>query len=330
MRRRDFIALLGAAALPLGGCWERSATPVIGFLNIASPGASKGFVAAFHKGLSNGGYYEGKNVAIEYRWAEGNYELLREQAAELVRLKVDLIVATGGLISGRAAKDATDTIPILNIFGYNPVSAGLVKSYNQPGGNVTGVSVQSLELIPKRLERLLELLSEQTPSIVKIAALVNPNTPDAAARETKVLEEAVKQKGLQLLVLEVSTESDIKRAFDAAREAGAGALLVSPDGFFTSQRAKIVELAASHRLPTTYGWREYVVAGGLMSYGPSITQAYEQIGDYASRILKGDKPGELPVQTPTKLDLVINLKAAKALGLKMPRYFEAGVNEQIE
>jgi putative ABC transport system substrate-binding protein len=292
-----------------------------------------GFLEAFHKGLNEGRYFEDRNVKIEYRWAEGNYDLLREYAVELARLRVDLIVATGGLISALAAKDATGTIPILNIFGFDPVSAGLVKSYNEPGGNITGVSVQNLELIPKRMEMLLELLQGRTPSIV--AALVNPKTP-AAPRETKDLEEAVAkksvelQKKLQLLILEASAESDFKRAFDSAVAAGAGALVVGPDGFFTSQRAKIVELAASHSLPTVYGWREYVAAGGLMSYGPNITLAYKQIGVYASRILNGTKPSDLPVQTPQKIELVVNLKAMKALGLTIPRILLTSVDEYID
>ena len=256
-------------------------------------------MAAFHKGLNAGGYVEGRNVAIDYRWADGDFKLLREQAADLVHRNVALIVATGGLVSARAAKDATDTIPILYIGGADPVSEGLVTSINRPTGNVTGVNLYVSELIPKRLELLRDLV----PGTIKFAVMLNPKTPSAQFERSE-LERVATQTPLQLSVLEASSVSELRQAFDLATVGGAGALLISPDGFFTSQRAAIVDLAAKHRLPVAYGTREFVVAGGLMSYGPSIPDAYRQIGDYASRILKGAKPGDLPIQLPTTFDLV--------------------------
>jgi putative ABC transport system substrate-binding protein len=299
--------------------------PVVGFLNIASPHAFASFVAAFHEGLKAGGYIEGRNLTIEYRWAEGNYQRLREQAKDLVGRQVALIVATGGLAAARAAKDLTDTIPILNIFGADPVGEGLVTSFNRPGGNVTGVSAYASELIPKRLE----LLRELAPKTEKFAVLLNPKVPSARFERLDV-ERVITETGLPLLVLEASSQDELRKAFESTAKDGVGALVVSPDGYFTSQRALIVELAASHKLPVVYGWREYAVAGGLLSYGPSITDAYRQIGDYASRILKGAKPGDLPVQLPTKYEMVVNLGTARTLGLTLPRVIYARANELIE
>jgi putative tryptophan/tyrosine transport system substrate-binding protein len=326
MRRRTFFTLLiGFIACPFAGQAQSPNQPVIGFLNIGSSNTFAPFVAAFHKGLNAGGYVEGRNVTIEYRWAEGNYDRLKAQAADLVHRHVDLIVATGGLVSARAAKEVTDSIPILNIFGFNPVGEGLVTSFNRPGGNVTGVSAYASELTAKRLELLRELV----PGIVKFAVLLNPNTR-ADKFERPDLERAAREKQLQLLVLDASAESEVIAAFDAAVTAGAAALVLSPDGFFTSRRGSIVELAANHRLPVVYPWREYAMAGGLMSYGPSIPDAYRQIGDYASRILKGAKPSDLPVQMPTTFELVINLKTAKALGIEVPYPLLATATEVIE
>jgi putative ABC transport system substrate-binding protein len=299
--------------------------PVIGFLNIASANAFASFVAAFHKGLNAAGYVEGRNVAIEYRWAEGNYQRLREQARDLVTRQVALIVATGGLAAARAAKDLTDTIPILNIFGADPVGEGLIASFNRPGGNVTGISAYASELIPKRLELLRELV----PKADRFAVLLNPKVPSARF-ERQDIERVIAETGTPLLVLEASSQDDLRKAFDYVAKEGVGALVVSPDGFFTSQRALIVELAAGLRLPVIYGWREYTVAGGLLSYGPSITDAYRQIGDYTARILKGAKPSELPVQLPTKYEMVVNLKTANSLGLTLPRIIYARANELIE
>jgi len=312
------------AALPV--CRAQSQNiPIIGFLNIATPNAFASFVAAFHKGLNAGGYVEGRNVAIEYRWAEGNYQRLREQAKDLVARQVALIVATGGLAAARAAKDLTDTIPILNIFGADPVGEGLITSFNRPGGNVTGISAYASELIPKRLELLRELV----PKTETFAVLLNPKVPSARFERLDV-DRVTAETGMRLLVLEASSQDDLRKAFEAAAKEGVGALVVSPDGYFTSQRALVVELAASYKLPVVYGWREYTVAGGLLSYGPSITDAYRQVGDYASRILKGAKPGDLPVQLPTKYEMVVNLSTARALGLTLPRIIYARANELIE
>jgi putative ABC transport system substrate-binding protein len=320
------LALLAGifALLPVGRA-QSPGRPVVGFLNIASPQAFASFVAAFHEGLSAGGYVERRNLTIEYRWAEGNYQRLREQARDLVDRQVALIVATGGLAAARAAKDLTDTIPILNIFGADPVGEGLVTSFNRPGGNVTGVSAYASELIPKRLELLRELV----PKTERFAVLLNPKVPSARFERLDV-DRVVTETGMRLLILEASSQDDLRKAFESAVKDGVGAMAVSPDGYFTSQRALIVELAASLKLPVIYGWREYAVVGGLLSYGPSITDAYRQIGDYASRILKGFKPADLPVQLPTKYEMVVNLGTARALGLTLPRIIYARANELIE
>jgi putative ABC transport system substrate-binding protein len=329
MKSREFIfltLLIGRIVLcPFAASAQSPTIPVIGFLNIGSAHTFAGFVAAFHKGLNAGGYVEGRNVAIDYRWADGDFKLLREHAADLVHRNVALIVATGGLVSARAARDATDTIPILYIGGADPVSEGLVTSINRPTGNVTGVNLYVSELIPKRLELLRDLV----PGTIKFAVMLNPKTPSAQFERSE-LERVATQTPLQLSVLEASSVSELRQAFDLATVGGAGALLISPDGFFTSQRAAIVDLAAKHRLPVAYGTREFVVAGGLMSYGPSIPDAYRQIGDYASRILKGAKPGDLPIQLPTTFDLVLNLKTAKALGIDVPYPLLMIANEVID
>jgi putative ABC transport system substrate-binding protein len=299
--------------------------PVIGFLNIGSPRAFSTFLSAFHAGLGSTGYVERKNVAIEYRWADGDFNLLREQADDLVRRNVTLIVASGGLVVARAAKNATQTIPILFIGGGYPVDEGLVTSLNRPGGNATGVNLYASELITKRLQ----LLHELVPATVKFGALLNPKTPSSHF-ERPDLERAKDETGLSLLILEASTEAELRKAFETAASEKVGALVVSNDGFFTSRRAQIIELANNHKLPVIYGTREYVVGGGLMSYGPSIPDAYRQIGEYTGRVLKGAKPDDLPVRLPTKFDLVINLNAAKALGLTLSRVIYARANELIE
>jgi putative ABC transport system substrate-binding protein len=275
--------------------------------------------------LNAGGYVEGRNVAIDYRWAQGNYEQLRADAADLVRRRVALIVATGGLAAARAAKNATETIPILFIGGANPVGEGLVASLSRPGGNATGVNLYASDIIPKRLELLRELV----PGIAKFVVVINPKVPSAQFERLE-LEKAVQEPGLQLSILEASDAGELKKAIHSAAAAGAGALLVSPDGFFTSQRAQIVDLVASHKLPAAYGWRQYTEVGGLMSYGPSIPDAYRHIGEYAGRILKGAKPGDLPVQQPTAFELVLNLKTAKALGIEVPYPLLVAASELIE
>jgi putative ABC transport system substrate-binding protein len=326
MRRRDFIGLVGGAAVgwPRIARTQAQAGPVIGFLNSTSPGAFTRFVAAFQQGLNETGFIEGRNVAIEYRWAEGQYDRLPALVADLIRRQVGVIAATGGIVSALAAKAATSTIPILFVSGFDPVEIGLVASINRPGGNATGVNVYTTELMKKRLALLRELV----PGLTTIALLVNPDT-SVAKYETEDLKKATSEAGLQLLVLEARSESELEGAFASARRSGS-ALLVSADPFFTSRNVQIVVLAARHTVHVSYPWREYVDAGGLMSYGPSITWAYRQIGSYAGRILKGEKPSELPVQMPTTFDLVLNLNTSKAFGLQVSPQFLALTDLVVE
>jgi putative ABC transport system substrate-binding protein len=302
---------------------QEKAMPVIGYLSSYSP--LNPFVAAFRQGLSEAGYVEGQNVAIEYRWAEGNYERLPALAADLVGRKVDVIAASGGDRSSRAAKNATSTIPIVSVIGGDPVAAGLVASLARPGGNLTGVSFLDVELTPKRLE----LLSELVPQASVIALLVNSGDPNAE-RIMRDAQEAARTKGVQLLILKASTESEIDAAFATLVELRAGALLVGAAPFFLTRRDQIVALAARHAVPAFYDVREYVAAGGLISYGTSLTAVYRQLGIYAGKILKGEKPADLPVQQPTRFELVINLKTANTLGLTVPQSILARADEVIE
>jgi putative ABC transport system substrate-binding protein len=329
MRRRDFITLLGGIAVewPLRASAQQSATPVVGFVSSASasPSGAANLVGPFLQGLNEGGYVDGRNVAIEYRWAGGRADQLPDLLADLVRRQVALIVASGGFVAAMAAKAATQTIPILFIAGFDPVKMGLVTSFARPGGNATGVSVYTIELLQKRLELLLRVV----PKADTIALLVNPN-PYGSEIETKHIADATRARGLKLLVLNATVESGLEAAFSTAAQQRAGALAVSADPFFMPRHAQIVALAARYELPTIYPWRIYVEGGGLMSYGPSVTWAYHQIGLYASRILKGAKPSELPVQLPTKFELIINAKAAKNLGLTLPGIVFASVDEIIE
>jgi putative tryptophan/tyrosine transport system substrate-binding protein len=297
---------------------QQPLVPVIGFLNSGSPAPFAPLLAAFHQGLKDGGYVEGQNVAIEYRWAEGRYDQLPALAADLVRREVAVIAATGGTYSARAAKAATATIPIVFATA-NPVGDGLVASFSRPGGNATGVSVFTTELASKRLQWLREVM----PKAGKIAMLINSA---ANVQET----EAATRAGLQLLTINAQANSDFELAFTQATQHGVEALLVSADPFFNTRRAQIVALAARHSLPAAYPWREYVEAGGLMSYGTSLAGSYRQVGQYVSRVLKGDKPAELPVQNPIKFELVINLKTARALGLTIPETLLATADEVIE
>jgi ABC-type uncharacterized transport system substrate-binding protein len=335
MRRREFLGLLtgGVVAWPRTARAQAPALPVIGFLNSASEAAFTRFVEAFRLGLNDERYVEGRNVAIEYRWAEGRYDRLEEYAADLVRRRVALIAATGGIQSARAAKAATSTIPLLFISGADPVRAGLVASINRPGGNATGVNVATSEMVAKRLQ----LLRELAPTVSTVAMLVNSisYTTEFEQKFTREMElketaAAARAVGLKPLVLDAANKSDLEAALDPALKNGAQALFVSADPFFTNLREQIVALAARHGLPAVYPWRQYAVAGGLMSYGPSITEVYRQIGRYAGRILKGSKPSDLPVQIPTAFDLVINLKTAKALGLKVPPPLSARATEVID
>jgi putative ABC transport system substrate-binding protein len=328
---RTLHLVLGILALASVAAYAQTAqNTLVGFLNTTAPGTAAPLVAAFRKALADGGYVEGRNVVIEYRWAEGQYDRLPAMAADLVRRKVAVIAATGGLVAAQAAKAATSTIPVLFIAGFDPVHEGLVASLNRPGGNATGVSVYTAELGRKRLELLRELvpgLAEKRKS--KIAMLVNPGGISTPI-ETKDIEGAVGPAGFQLLVLEARNDRDLDHAFNEASRQGAKALLVSADSFFTSRHPQIVALAARHGIPASYPWPQYPRAGGLMSYGPTLTWAYGQIGGYAARILKGVQASELPVQMPTTFELVINLKAAKELGISVSPFMLARADRVIE
>jgi putative ABC transport system substrate-binding protein len=304
---------------------QQKAMPVIGVLNTGSPGpSSEPFMAAFRQGLREAGYVEGQNLAIEYRWAEGHYDRLPALAAELVSRKVDLIMA-GSPPSALAAKSATSTIPIVFRSGSDPVAEGLVASLARPGGNLTGVSNRNDGLAAKRLE----LMSELVPRAGVIALLVNPNAA-GAERNIRDVEEAARLKGLQLHVLKASSESEIDIAFASLVQLNVGALDVGADPFLSNRREQLVTLAARHAVPSIYAWREFAAAGGLISYGASLTSALRLIGAYAGKILKGAKPAEMPVQQATAFELVINLKTAKALGLTIPPSILARADEVIE
>jgi ABC-type uncharacterized transport system substrate-binding protein len=323
VKRREFITLLGgaAAAWPLAARAEQATMPVIGFLRSTLAAGSAQLVAAFRQGLKEAGFVEGQDVAIDFRWGDDQLDRLPGLADDLVRRQVALIVGSG-FASALAAKAATTKVPIVFVFGGDPVRDGLVASFNRPGGNVTGISFMSADLGAKRLGLLRELL----PGVARIAVLVDPKWP-LTERFVSELQAAALAVGQQLIVLEVSSDSEIETAFTTLVQRGAGALL---GGIALRRQERIVALAARHRIPAIYVLRSYVAAGGLMSYAPSINDAYRQAGIYAGRILKGEKPGELPVMLPTKLELVINLKTAKALGLEIPDKLLALADEVIE
>lgn len=325
MRRRLLLAAAAVCAWPFAVSAQHNPMPVIGYLGSGSPGPSAPFVAALHDGLEELGYVEGKNVAIEYRYAEGQNDRLPALAADLVGRKVDVIVATGGS-APRAAKAASSTIPIVFTIGGDPVAAELVASFDRPAGNVTGVSWLGGELTSKRLE----LASELVPQTRAIALLVNPNSPQQTERVVHDLQEAARAKGVQLLVLKARSEGEIDAAFTSMVEAHAGALVVTAEPFINSRRQQIVALAAHHAVPAIYGLREYATGGGLISYGASLSTAYRQAGIYAGRILKGAKPADLPVQQSTTFELVVNLHSAKALGLTIPPSILSRADEVIE
>jgi len=325
--RRKLIAALGSAAAvwPLAASAQQSAMPVIGFLSAPSAAPYMQYVTAIHQGLKEAGYVEGQNVRFEYRWADGHYDRLPALAADLVRRRVDVIAATGGP-AALAAKASSVTIPIVFRIAADPIASGLVASLSRPGGNVTGVTSLNLEVGPKRLEFLHELL----PSATIMAALVNPTNPSNAEILSRDLQATARLLGLQLHPLHASSDADIDAVFSTLTELRAGGLVVGTDAFFTSRTEKLAALTLRYRIPTIYQWREFVAAGGLMSYGGSSTDSYRLAGIYTGRILKGEKPADLPVQQATKLELFINNKTAKALGIDIPPTLLALADEVIE
>ncbi len=328
IQRRQFITLLGgaASAWPLAARAQQTAMPVVGFLHSGSPGTTAYQSAAFNQGLNETGYVEGQNVAIEYRWADGHYDRLPALASDLVGRKVSVLAPAGGIPPALAAKAATTTIPIVFIMGSDPLKAAVVTSLNRPEGNVTGVSFLINSLGTKRVE----LLSQMAPSASTIGMLANPTNPDAEV-ETRDAQAAAQALGRKLFVVNASTENDFEPAFATLVARGAGALAVAGDPFFLGKGLnQIVALAARHRMPAIYILRQYPEAGGLMSYGTSITDAYRQQGVYVGRILKGAKPADLPVIQSTKFEFALNLKTAKALGLSVPDRLLALADEVIE
>jgi len=325
MKRREFITLLGgAAAWPLAARAQQ-ALPVIGFMSARSPEDSVHLLEAFHHGLKEGGFVKGENVVIEFRWARGDYSRLPALAADLVNRHVALIVAAGGEPSGLAAKAATATIPIVFGIGGDPVKAGLVGSFSRPGGNVTGVTLLTNLMEPKRLG----LLRDLAPGVALIGALINPDFPPAAL-QLQQIEEAARAIGQRIVIAKANNDDALETAFVLLVQEGAGALLVAADPYFDTRRERIVAFTQQHRLPAIYQFREYAVAGGLLSYGVSITDAYRQYGVYAASILKGAKPADLPVLQPTKFELVINLRTARALGVKISDNLLSLADEVIE
>ena len=323
--RRELIVALGGAAAtwPLAAHAQQTAMPVIGFLNSRPPGENATLLAPFHRGLKEAGYVEGQNLTVEYRWADDQYDRLPVLAADLVGHRVAVIVANGPAV--RPAKAATTTIPIVFVVGFDPLTFGLVVSLNRPGGNLTGVSVLDVEIGAKRLE----LLHELVPTATIMALLVNPTTP-AAETVARDAQAAARALGLQLHILHASSDRDFDTVFATVAQLRAGALVIGADPFFTSQSQQLAELTVGHAVPTIYEFREFAAAGGLISYGSSIADAYRLAGVYTGRILKGEKPSDLPVQQATKVELILNLKTARALGITVPLTLLGRADEVIE
>jgi putative ABC transport system substrate-binding protein len=327
MTRREFIMLLGGAAV----AWPRAARaqapkPTIGFLGAESPVLWANRLRAFHQGLSETGYVEGRNVAIEYRWAAGQNDRLPALATDLVRNQVNVIVTPASTPATLAAKAATATTPIVFYVGGDPVELGLIASLNRPGGNLTGVTTLASEVGPKRLELLHELL----PTATIVAALINPTSPDLGERFLRDVQAAAPRFGLQLQILEASTEHELDKAFATSAQLRAAGMVIANDSFFSARMEQVVALASRHALPTVFQFREFAATGGLMSYGADFAEACHQVGVYAGRILKGEKPADLPAQQATKAELIINLKTAKTLGLTVPTALLVRADEVIE
>lgn len=326
MKRREFISLLGGATVtwPLAAGAQQPAMPVIGLLGSRSARDSASALAAFQKGLNETGFAAGKNVAIEFRWADGQYDRLPALAADLMRLQVAVIVA-GGNAAAQTAKASTTTTPIVFTTGDDPIATSLVTYLNRPGGNITGATLMAGSLPTK----LLELLHELVPAATTIAILVNSDNSNAET-DTAAVHLAARALGVQTHTVRASTEREVETVFATVSQIGASALLVNADSFFLTRRDQLAALAARHTIPTAYVSRDFVEAGGLMSYGASVTEMYRQVGLYAGRILKGEKPADLPVVQPIKFDLVVNLKAANAMGLTIPESFLLRADEVIE
>jgi putative ABC transport system substrate-binding protein len=325
MRRRKFIALIGAAAVWPHITRAQSTMPVVGFLHLASADTAADRVAAFRRGLREAGYVEGRNAAIEYRWAEDHNDRLPAMAADLVRRQV-AVIFTAGIPGASAAKAATATIPIVFNMGANPVALGFVASLSRPGGNITGVNTLGGEVGPKRRELLHELL----PTAKRVAFLVNPDNPGSSETQSKAMQTAAHTLGLELHILPVHAESEFDAAFASMAQRSDGALIIANDGLFIARRAQLGALAARHAMPAIYEYPEFAAAGGLMSYGGNTEVAYHDAGVYVGRILKGEKPADLPVMQSTKVELIINLKAAKALGITFPLTLLGRADEVIE
>ena len=328
MKRREFIMLLGGAATtwPLAAGAQQPAMPLVGFLGSASPEVYADRIRAFRQGLKEAGYVEGQNVNIEYRWAEADTGRVPELAARFVEEQVAVLVTAGGTSAALAAKAATATVPIVFAIGADPVQIGLVASLNRPGGNVTGATSINVELGPKRLELMRELL----PSVSSMALLVNPTTPALAEPSTHITQAAAHALGLELHVLQARGEHDFDPTFAKIAELRAQALIIAPDQLFTAHSKRLAELTLQHALPAIYEFRQFVAAGGLISYGSSETEYYRLVGNYVGRILKGDKPADLPVQQATKVELLINLKTANTLGITVPLPLSGRADELIE